>query len=270
MFVRVVHVSDAIRSVQRVLMLIRLMNRRDSWTLQQISDEARLAKPTVYRLLHTLIDEGYVHMPPGKVGVYRLTSNIRELGAGLTSFTIFADLAEPIVIDATRSIDWPASFAMPDPPFMRVVSCGMPYSQEHSVRPTSVGREHWMFASAVGTAYLSRCSDAQLEVCHQAAVRHQLSDGNARPVPSMQSVLSLAKTARTVGYALRFAQQADINAAMAVPVYLDDWAIGSVACSTFPRSLSADFIQRVLPRVTQAAGEIAVACAAASPRAVAL
>ena len=130
MFVRVVHVSDAIRSVQRVLMLIRLMNRRDSWTLQQISDEARLAKPTVYRLLHTLIVEGYVHMPPGKVGVYRLTSNIRELGAGLTSFTIFADLAEPIVIDATRSIDWPASFAMPDPPFMRVVSCGMPYSQE--------------------------------------------------------------------------------------------------------------------------------------------
>lgn len=259
--------SDAIRSVQRILMLIRLMNRRDSWTLQQIAQDSGLAKPTTYRLLHTLMDEGYVHMPPGKVGVYRLTTKIRELGAGLTWFTIFADIAEKVVIDATKSLDWPASFAMPDPPFMRIVSCGMPYSQAHSVKPTSVGREHWMFASAVGAAYLSRCSSAQLEECHQAAVRHRMRAGHASPVPSMAKVISGAQDVRGVGYALRFAKQSDVNAAMAVPVYLDDWAIGSIACSTFPRSLSAEFIQKVLPGLTDSAHRIARACAAASEHA---
>lgn len=243
-------------------MLIRLMNRRDSWTLQQISNDSSLAKPTVYRLLHTLVDEGYVHMPPGKVGVYRLTSNVRELGAGLTAFTIFADLAEPIVIDATRNLDWPASFAMPDPPFMRIVSCGMPYSREHSVKPTSVGREHCMFSSAVGAAYLSRCSEAQLQTCHQVAVRHRLSDGNASPVPSMQHLLASAQTARSTGYALRIATPSDVNSAMAVPVYLGDWAIGAIACSTFPRSLPAEFIQKMLPDLTDAAHGIAKTCAA--------
>ena len=243
-------------------MLVRLMNRRDSWTLQQIAKDSALAKPTVYRLLHTLIDEGYVHMPPGKVGVYRLTSKVRELGAGLTSFTIFADLADPIVIEATRNLDWPASFAMPDPPFMRIVSCGMPYSREHSAKPTSVGREHWMFSSAVGAAYLSRCGEGQLQACHQAAVRHRLRDGNATPVPSMRSLLSTAEQVRICGYALRIAKPSDVNSAIAVPVHVGDWAIGAIACSTFPRSLSAEFIQKVLPALTDAARQIAETCAA--------
>ena len=252
--------SDSVRSVHRALMLIRLMNRRDSWTLQQISADSSLAKPTVYRLLHTLIDEGYVHMPPGKVGVYRLTSKVRELGAGLTSYTIFADLAEPIVIDATRQMDWPASFAMPDPPFMRIVSCGMPYSREHSAKPTSVGREHWMFSSAVGAAYLSQCGDTQLQLCHQAAVRHRLRDGNASPVPSLPSLQSAAEHTRNSGYALRIAKPTDVNSAMAVPVHVGDWAIGAIACSTFPRSLSAEFIRRALPQLIVAARRIAEAC----------
>ena len=252
--------SENVRSVQRALMLIRLMNRRDSWTLQQISDASSLAKPTVYRLLHTLIEEGYIHMPPGKVGVYRLTSKVRELAAGLTSFTIFADLADPVIIDGTRRLDWPVSFAMPDPPFMRIVSCGMPYTREHSAKATSVGREHWMFASAVGAAYLSRCGEAQLQTCHQAAVAYHLRHGDASPVPSMQQVLSNAGSVRATGYALRLAQPSDVNSAIAVAVSAGDWAIGAIACSTFPRSLSASFIQQVLPQLDEAAQRIAQAC----------
>lgn len=253
--------SENVRSVQRALMLVRLMNRRDSWTLQAIAEGSALAKPTVYRLLHTLMEEGYVHMPPGKVGMYRLTSRVRELGAGLTSFTIFADIAEPLIIDATRRLDWPASFAMPDPPFMRIVSCGMPYSPEHSAKPTSVGREHWMFASAVGSAYISRCGEAQVKACHQAAVEQHLRDGNAQPVPSSKALSTMAGDVRSVGYALRLAEPGDVNSAIAVPVHTGDWAIGAIACSTFPRSLSAAFIQKVLPALTDAARRIADACA---------
>ncbi len=245
-------------------MLIRLMNRRDSWTLQQIAQDSTLAKPTVYRLLHTLIEEGYVYMPPGKAGTYRLTSKVRELGAGLTAFTIFADVAEPIVIDATRQLDWPASFAMPSPPFMRIVACGMPYSREHSAKPTSVGREHWMFSSAVGVAYLSRCGMAQLSACHQAGVARRLLDGDASPVPSIETLVASGRNVRETGYALRLATPTDVNSAMAVPVYIGDWAIGAIACSTFPRSLSADFIRKMLPGLTDAAAAIADACAGAT------
>ncbi len=245
-------------------MLIRLMNRRDNWTLQQIAQDSSLAKPTVYRLLHTLIDEGYVYMPSGKAGAYRLTSKVRELGAGLTAFTIFADSADPIVIDATRKLDWPVSFAMPDPPFMRIVCCGMPYVQEHSAKPTSVGREHWMFASAVGAAYLSRCDLAKKTKCHEAAVAQRLHDRDASPVPSIDKLIADSRHVREAGYALRLAKPSDVNSAMAVPVYKEDWAIGAIACSTFPKSLSPKFIRKMLPALTETATAIAEACATAA------
>ena len=241
-------------------MLIRVMNRRDSWTLQQIAEDSGLAKPTAYRLLHTLIDEGYVHMPPGKTGTYRLTGRVRELGAGLTAFTIFADLAEPIIVEATHRLDWPVSFAMPDPPFMRIVCCGMPYSREHSAKPTSIGREHWMFSSAVGAAYLSRCGLGQLAACHQAAEAQQLADSEVYPVPSIDRLIAAGRDVRETGYALRLAGHGEVNSAMAVPLFVGDWAIGALACSTFPRSLSADFIRRMLPLLADAARAIAEAC----------
>lgn len=257
--------NDSVRSVHRALMLIRLMNRRDSWTLQQIAQESLLAKPTVYRLLHTLIEEGYVHMPPSKIGTYRLTSQVRELGAGLTAFTIYADLADPIVVEATRSLDWPASFAMPSPPFMRIVCCGMPYMPEHSAKPTSVGREHWMFGSAVGAAYLSRCEPAEVTVCLEAAAAQRRAPGDERTVPSTDALSTQCEHVRQAGYALRLAKPTDVNSAMAVPVHFDGWPIGALACSTFPRSLTPAFVRRMLPGLTDAAAAIAKACAAARP-----
>jgi len=208
-----------------------------------------------------LIDEGYVYTPPGTVGIYRLTRKVRELGAGLTAFTIYADLAEPVVIEATRKLGWPMSFAMPDAPFMRIVSCGMPYSRAHSVKPTSVGREHWMFSSAVGVAYLSRCSDEQLQLCRDSAERLAAHDTLLSPVPAMPTLSSQVQSVRQTGYALRIAAHRDVNSAMAVPIHAGDHAIGAIAVSTFPRSLSANFIKDTLPHLNDAAGRIASVCA---------
>ncbi len=57
--------------------------------------------------------------------------------------------------------------------------------------------------------------------------------------------------------------RASINSAVAVPVHAGDWAIGAIACPTFPRSLSTAFIARILPGLTEAALRIADACAGA-------
>ncbi len=251
--------TEAIRSVQRALMLLRLMNKRDTWMLKQVAEESGLAKATAFRLLQTLHEEGYVHLSPKRPGVYRLSSTVRELGAGLTSFTLYADLAEPIVISTTRSTGWPVSFAMPSAPFMRIVSCGMPFSPEHSAKPTSVGREHWMFSSAVGAAYLSRCTQSEVEASLRAALSVNRLDG-AMALPTIEALLATLSTVRMAGYSLRIANGADVNSAMAVPVVRDEEVIGAIACSTFPRSLSQDFVRRLLPTLTDAAAVIARAC----------
>lgn len=231
-----------VRSVQRALAIIRLMASRDTWTLQQLANESSLAKATLHRLLHTMEIEGFVHSPRGLSGVYRLTGLVSELGAGLA----YSRYAEAIVEIATGALGWPVSFAMPEGPAMRVVACGMPFDQAHSSKPTSVGRWHGVFTSAVGLAFLSACSDAGVEDLWQRVGRHQALDEAADPVVHRHRALAQVAMARARGYAIRVANGNDLNSAIAVPVLHEGHPVGALACSTFPRSLSDAFIDRTL------------------------
>jgi IclR family mhp operon transcriptional activator len=257
--------SESVRSVRRALVLIRLMNDRESWTLHALAEASGLPKATLHRLLGTLQEEGYVHTFPGLPGLYRLTRRTLELSAGLTDFAIFADLAEPIVIETTLGLSWPVSFAMAEPPFMRVVSCGMPYAPARSAKPTSVERRHWMFSSAVGKAYLSRCSLEEIHAVCEAAVAFCRSSSLALPIPPITDVVRMAADVQANGYAVRIAAHSDLNSAIAVPVFSARSTLGALACSTFPHSLSQRFINATLKTLTEAAERIVHACDEGAP-----
>ena len=77
--------SDAIRSVKRALLLIRLMNTRSAWTLAELVRELQLPKTSVFRMLRTLEEEGFVQSPPGTHGLYRICRSVQDLASGITS-----------------------------------------------------------------------------------------------------------------------------------------------------------------------------------------
>ena len=252
--------AAAVRSVRRAFALVRLMNRRDDWSLHQLAEESGLAKATVHRLLRTLAEEHYVFAPPGRPGHYRLTSTVAELSAGLSRATRCADAAEPIIVAATRSLGWPVSLALPETPFMQIVACGMPHDPAHSAKPTSVGHRHWMFSSAVGNAFLSRCSEEEIDDCRREAAAFRTADNLAPDLPPLDMLIAKAREVRTRGYAVRIATRADLNSAVAVPVIVNEMVIGALACSTFPHSLSTSLIDRVVAPLAAVAAQIAVAC----------
>ena len=252
--------AAAVRSVQRAFALVRLMNRRDDWSLHQLATQSGLAKATVHRLLRTLAEERYVYALPGRPGHYRLTSMVAELSAGLSQATRRADAAEPIIMAATRSLGWPVSLAVADVPFMQVVACGMPHDPAHSAKPTSVGHRHWIFSSAVGNAFLSRCSDQQIAQCRDKAAAFRTADNLAPDLPPLEALIAKAREVQARGYAVRIANRADLNSAVAVPVLVATEVIGALACSTFPHSLSAQFINRIVAPLTDVAAQIAEAC----------
>jgi DNA-binding IclR family transcriptional regulator len=258
--------AELIRAVQRALSVLRLMNTRESWMLQELAQASGLAKATLHRLLGTLEQEGYVHTFPGIPGLYRLTQHMQELSAGLTDFAIFADLAEPIVIEATRELTWPVSFAMPEPPFMRVVSCGMPYAPARSATTTTVEMRHWMFSSAVGKAYLSRCTAEEIDSMCNAAASYCRSTSVALPIPTAKEVFRVAADAKAEGHAVRFASRSDLNSAMAVPVFSSGTVLGALACSTFPRSMTQRFMAATLEPLIQTAQRVFDACSAGDVR----
>ena len=253
-------IPETVRAVQRALNLIRVMNSRETWTLHELALTSMLAKTTVHRLLATLQESGYVHNPPGKAGLYRLTSQTRQLSAGLTEATRYADAADPIVVSTTLGLEWPVSFAIAEPPFMRVVSCGMPHSPAHSAKPTSIGARHWMFSSAVGRAYLSHCSANEIELVRSKGEAFRDSSDVELHVPQLASLRDETAAVRAKGYAIRVATRSDLNSALAVPVHHGDHVVGSLACTTFPHSLSDQFIASVMIGLREAAAEIARAC----------
>jgi IclR family transcriptional regulator, mhp operon transcriptional activator len=253
-------VSETVRSVQRVLRLITVMNQRETWALLELAEACGLAKTTVHRLLQTLEAEGYVHSLPGRIGLYRLTTQTEGLSRGLTAATRYADAADPLIIKATKAIGWPVSFGLPETPFLRIVSCGMPFSPERSAKPTSIGTRHWIFTSAVGRAYLSRCSPEQIAKIHDQGEAFRESSKINLPVPTLDELLRDASNVKGSGYSVRQAMRRDLNSAMAAPVYRDDDVIGALALATFPHSLSARVISEFTPSLIQTASEIAAAC----------
>ena len=247
--------SDNIRAVERVLKLIRLMNEQESWTLHELSLRSGLAKSTVHRLLHTLEAEGYVNAASGRLGVYRLTGLTHSLACGLTKYSLYADVAEPIVNTQTRALGLPLSFAMAEGTCMRIVACGMPYSR-FAVKPTSIGRRHRMFNSAVGKVYLAYCSKTDRRTMISAAVSVHDASCSSRAMWSFKTEL---RDIRRRGFATRYASADDINSAFAVPVEGEGGVYGALACSTFRKSLDDRFIATMLNAVKDTATMIAEA-----------
>jgi IclR family mhp operon transcriptional activator len=247
---------DSVRAVERALRLIRTMNERESWTLHELSLHSGLAKATLHRLLRTLESEGYVRAPAGCVGIYRLTGLTRQLSSGITRYSLCADVAEHAIVAGTRAARWPLSFAMAEGAFMRIVACGMPYSPL-AARPTSIGRRHWMFTSAVGKAYFAYCTAAERRAVMDAAARVCEHDGMHGMSPA--AIRTEIREVRSRGYATRYAVPGDLNSAFAVPVMSGNTLFGTLACSAFTRTLDQQFIDELLAPVTQAALSLASA-----------
>jgi IclR family mhp operon transcriptional activator len=139
---------------------------------------------------------------------------------------------------------------------MRIVACGMPYSPL-AARPTSIGRRHWMFTSAVGKAYFAYCTAAERRAVMDAAARVCEHDGMHGMSPA--AIRTEIREVRSRGYATRYAVPGDLNSAFAVPVMSGNTLFGTLACSAFTRTLDQQFIDELLAPVTQAALSLASA-----------
>jgi IclR family mhp operon transcriptional activator len=243
--------AETIRAVRRTLDLLQTMRARSFWTLQELTHANGLPKATLHRILATLAEEGYV--AASHPSFYRLTAKSLQIDTPLGQRALCADLAERIVMDATDRLEWPVSFAVAETPFMRIVACGMSRNPPRSARPTSAGRRHWMFSSAVGNAYVSASSEPEMKQIIRMANEHNTKSDKALPIPSSQALSAMRMQTRQAGYAVRFAQKADPNSAVAMPVYVNGVVAGAFACSIFPHSLSQDTLSLIAKVLAEAA-----------------
>ena len=99
-----------IRALMRGLDALTVLNLRDGATVSEVAQEIRLPRTTVYRILETLCDAGFVTRDATD-DRYRLTIMVRALSGGFDDETWVTHIAKPFIRDLCREIVWPVSIA---------------------------------------------------------------------------------------------------------------------------------------------------------------
>jgi IclR family mhp operon transcriptional activator len=148
---------STVQSVSRALHLIEALNRRSTSTIAQLHQETRLPKPTIVRMLKTLVAEGYVAGDHRQAG-YSVTARVNSLSCGYHGDPMVVEVAKPWAIALTRKFGWPIGVGMIDHNMIVIRFSTIPDS---AISPfhSSLNRRLGLISRALGLAYFAFCSD---------------------------------------------------------------------------------------------------------------
>lgn len=225
-----------LRSFARGLTVLSVLNRHGSATALQLARESGVPRATVYRLLQTLIDEGYVRRGTADER-FHLRLQVRGLSEGFEDEQWIAAIAGPALAELTGRISWPCDVSTLDGLKMVI------HETTHRIAPLSidrnmVGREMPILGSSSGLAYIAFAPkpqrDALLNLLAGSADPH---DALARDFRQVKRLIALT---RRQGYGLR---QGGVlwphTGSIALPVRVGPGLLGCINTIWMSRVLSA-------------------------------
>ncbi len=99
-----------IRSLGRGLDVLSLLNKRDSASAAELARDVGAPRATVYRILDTLRDKGYIYQHASD-GRFRMTLKVRTLSDGFTDEDHMANVSHPYLSRITKKFSWPVTLA---------------------------------------------------------------------------------------------------------------------------------------------------------------
>jgi len=205
---------SSVRSVERALAILALMNRRPISRVKELADEVSLAPATVVRALETLVELGYVRKQARRTG-YTLTEKVRELSAGYHGLPTFVDRAKPVLVDLTRQMLWPAALSTLDGTSMVVRLSTIPDSPLAHTHSTLQKRLD-LLTRAHGRAYLAFCSPAERRRLFSDL--HQAQITRLTPEEIEDEMAGILHRIRQLGYAERDHEIDPQTTTIAMPV----------------------------------------------------
>jgi IclR family mhp operon transcriptional activator len=227
-----------VRGLMRGLALLRALNERNYASALQLARATGLPRPTVYRLLETLVAAGYVAHGP-RPDVYRLTIAVRALSDGFDDEAWMTEIAAPILTELGQAIVWPTDIATFDRDAMVV------RETTHASSPLSINREKAGFRvpvllSSLGLVYLAHVGDSERETILRTLAASDRPD--AALARNRRAVNALLAEVRRRGYGFREGGISPKTGSIAVPVM---WRGRPLACINIHYILSAMTMEQV-------------------------
>lgn len=248
-----------IRAIARAFEILRALNTKPTHSLHDLHLKTGLPKPTIFRILHTLQQEGYVEFE-GSPGIYRLTGRILEISGGYTEKSLLVELGAREAKRLTRSVKWPVGIGVLDDDAIIVRYSGMPYSPV-AAHTTTLGQRLPLTDTAMGKVYLAFCPDVEREILLDVLRTRPSGPG----IDDEALLLHDLAHIREAGYAVRMPNPQRRTATLAVPIMHGDQVLGIMSMTTFGRMMTDATVSRFAPELGQAARRIARAFVERSP-----
>jgi IclR family mhp operon transcriptional activator len=217
---------DAVRSIQRGLDVLREVNRSGGIRASELAQRLELARPTVYRLLETLEELGYVARSASD-DRFRVTRKASSLGDGYDPRVVISEAAAPAILELSQRLVWPVDLMTYEDGAMVV------QETTHARSPLSIdrgmiGSRLPMLRTAAGRAYLAFCPAAERDIILKQINR--AGDPDDRSYLTADYLERMLAETRKRGFASRTdGEYNPRTSSLAVAIVRDDQVLGCIS-----------------------------------------
>lgn len=254
------HKSDSVRALCRGLAILRYVNQAGACRAGDIARNLNIPRPTVYRLLETLEEEGYVFFSPTSNRV-RVTRLAASLGDRSDTNSRLCQVVGPLFAEFSQHLVWPLDLSVYENAAMVV------QETTHERSPLSIDRGMTGFhlpvlRTSAGRCYLGLCPDEERAII----IDHvkQLGDPEDKAFLQAPRLNKLLSDTRKAGLGTRFdGEFRPKTASIAVPVWSAGRLIACVSIIWVRRAMRPeDALERMVApmqelsaRISQALGD---------------
>jgi IclR family mhp operon transcriptional activator len=226
--------GQTVRAVERALAVLQALNRQPVSSVDYLHKTTKLPKPTLVRLLRTMVNAGYLTNDVRQSG-YQLTSLVTSLSSGFHGDPLVVQAGHAWAINMTRQLKWPVGIAVfdEDAVVIRFSTVGdSPMSPFHA----TINMRLSLFSRALGRAYLSYCSEEQLQAIVTRCA--QSDDPENRLARDPVALRDLIQRVRAGGYATRDREVEPRNSnTIAMPIMVGGEVRASIGVTYFTAAI---------------------------------
>lgn len=217
---------DSVRALTRGLAVLRHVNALGEARPAEIAQALDLPRPTVYRLLETLEEAGYI-VRSGSSSLVRVTRLAASLGDGSAQMSALCQAAVPLFADCGARLVWPLDLTVYDNAAM-VIRESTHGRSPLSIDRAMIGYRLPVLRTSAGRAYLAFCGAEERALI----LEHLRRLGDPADLPFLEPdwIDRMIAQARERGVALRDAGEfRPQTASLAAPILGQGGALGCVS-----------------------------------------
>jgi IclR family transcriptional regulator, mhp operon transcriptional activator len=223
---------NPVEPVIRALQVLEALNRKPASSLGELHAVTGLPKPTLIRMLGTLIAAGYATRISSQAG-YRITGHVLALASGLRFIDRIVDVAVPAMSKFTRDHAWPVALAKVRGGVVALLHSTGPQSP-FSFERVGYNMTYQLMYTALGQAHLAFCDSEE----RRCLIRDLLPDPKLEllGLRTVQSIDAHLASVRRRGYAITLKSRNLKLLGLAVPVRQGRRVLACLVMR-FPRSV---------------------------------